>query len=139
MNDTRDNSSESPAGQTAAASVPSIRELPPLEEGGTEARKGFHFQDHVAAALCIDMLDDPSLLEVWCETQDDITLIWRLAQAATKADRNDVSSDERVEFVQVKDLQLIRYKRLILLFVVPLTVYLILYICIGEVFQFILT
>jgi hypothetical protein len=68
----------------------SIHELSPIETGGIEARKGFGFQDHVAAGFCIDKLTNPYLTQVWCETQDDITLIW------------DDEPGERVEFVQVK-------------------------------------
>ncbi len=71
----------------------SIHDLPPLETGGVIARHGFHVQDHVAAGLCIDMLTDQTLLQVWCETQDDITLIWR-------------TSPDWVEFVQVKSNEL---------------------------------
>jgi len=46
-----------------------------LERGGVEARKGFELQDHVAVGFLIDLLTTPGLLEVWCETHDDITLI----------------------------------------------------------------
>ena len=56
--------------------TPSIHDLPPLERGGVEARKGFALQDHVAVGFLIDLLATPGLLEVWCETHDDITLIW---------------------------------------------------------------
>ena len=72
----------------------SIRDLPPLERGGVEARQGFEFQDHVAASLLIQMLERNDLLEVWCETHDDITLIWQGING------------EEVEFVQVKALTL---------------------------------
>lgn len=72
------------------APAPSIHSLAPLERGGVEARIGFEFQDHVAAGYLIDLLEEPDLLEVWCETHDDITLI-RQGQASQK-----------VEFVQVK-------------------------------------
>lgn len=68
----------------------SYRDLAPLERGGVIARNGFEFQDHVAARYCIDMLNDDSLIEVWCETLDDITLV-RLS-----------GDDEIFEFVQVK-------------------------------------
>ena len=71
-----------------------IREHEPIETGGTVARKGFIFQDHVATGFCIVLASDPNLREVWCETQDDITLIW-----AGKL-------DESVEFVQVKSNEL---------------------------------
>lgn len=56
----------------------SYRDLKPLEFGGEVARNGFGFQDHVAAGYCIQMLTDPTLVEVQCETLDDITLVWKL-------------------------------------------------------------
>lgn len=74
-----------------AASLPkSIFDLPPLETGGVANRVGLAFQDHVAAGFCLIMLLNPQLLEVWCEAQDDITLIWK---------RNGLLE---VEFIQVK-------------------------------------
>jgi hypothetical protein len=75
-------------------SKPSIHELEPLESGGVIARSGFVFQDHVAASFLIDMLKTPALQEVWCETQDDITLIWLC------------DSHQEVEFIQVKNVEL---------------------------------
>ena len=72
----------------------SYHDLPPLERGGVEARKGFEFQDHIAAGMLIEMLADDELLEVWCETHDDITLVW------------DGASAQEFEFVQVKALTL---------------------------------
>jgi hypothetical protein len=68
----------------------SVYDLAPTDLGGFEARKGFGFQDHIAATFCIDMLTDPKLEEVWCETLDDIVLIW------------SVNAAKSVEFVQVK-------------------------------------
>ena len=55
----------------------SIHDLPPLETGGIVARKGFSFQDHVAVGFILEMYENENLEQVWCETQDDITLIWR--------------------------------------------------------------
>ncbi|HMS10902.1 MAG TPA: dsDNA nuclease domain-containing protein [Pyrinomonadaceae bacterium] len=49
--------------------------MEPLEEGGTSGRRGIAFQDYVAANFCLEMLLETDLDEVWCETQDDITLI----------------------------------------------------------------
>lgn len=72
------------------ALLPSIHVLAPLEEGGSVARTGFLYQDHVAARYCIQMLRDPSLVEVWCETEDDITLVWQTADGPV------------VEMIQVK-------------------------------------
>lgn len=68
----------------------SIFDLPPLEVGGVENRKGLGFQDHVAAGFCLIMLADAELSEVWCETQDDITLIWTRRAGI------------QIEFIQVK-------------------------------------
>lgn len=73
---------------------PSIRALSPLESGGVHARAGLSFQDHVATAFLLRMLTDDCLAEVWCETQDDVTLIWQRGSA------------EAVEFVQVKSAEL---------------------------------
>lgn len=72
----------------------SFRELKPLEFGGEIARNGFGFQDHVAAAYCIRMLTDPMLAEVWCETLDDITLVWK------------INGKEIFEFIQAKSNEL---------------------------------
>lgn len=68
----------------------SIRDLVPKDFGGIIARKGFAYQDHVAAKFCLEMLLGNDLLEVWCETYDDIVLI-HIHDAC-----------ETVEFVQVK-------------------------------------
>jgi Cap4 dsDNA endonuclease len=76
------------------SSVPSFtsyHDLVPLESGGVIARSGFDFQDHVSAGYCLDMLACEELLAVWCETLDDITLVWRK------------DSQEKFEFVQVKN------------------------------------
>jgi hypothetical protein len=70
--------------------VRSIHELDPLESGGTAARQGFLFQDHVAAGFCLELLVSGRLKSVWCETLDDVTLISEDGEA------------EVVEFVQVK-------------------------------------
>jgi hypothetical protein len=72
----------------------SIHSLGPLEIGGVVARRGFAVQDHVAAGYCLDMIRDQSLTQVWCESQDDITLIWING------------TTEEVEFIQVKSNEL---------------------------------
>lgn len=72
----------------------SIHALPPLERGGVVARHGFDVQDHVAAGFVLSMLELPELLQVWCETHDDITLIWQ------------GQCGEEIEFVQVKSNEL---------------------------------
>ena len=71
---------------------PSIHTLAPLESGGSRARQGFLFQDHVAARYCLEMVLYDEIQAVWCETLDDITVLRR-------SDGNEVA-----EFVQVKGL-----------------------------------
>jgi hypothetical protein len=71
-------------------SFPPLRTLRPSDSGGSIARTGFAFQDHVAARFCIEMLVDNGLREVWCETYDDVVLVW------------DKDGRELIEFVQVK-------------------------------------
>lgn len=58
--------------------------------GGVAARQGFRYQDHVAVSFLIDMIGDETLLEVHCETHDDIVLVWR------------DGAGPRYEYVQVK-------------------------------------
>ena len=76
--------------------APSIHALAPLEHGGSRARAGFLFQDHVAARYCLEMVLCDDAHAVWCETLDDITV---LRHAREK---------ETVEFVQVKGTTLDR-------------------------------
>lgn len=70
--------------------MPSIFTISPLEEGGPIARGGFNYQDHIAGAFCLEMLRDPNLRAVWCETQDDLLL------------DKMVNGQLSVEFIQVK-------------------------------------
>ncbi len=72
----------------------SIHELPPIETGGIVARKGFSFQDHVAVCFLLDMYENEDLEQVWCETQDDVTLVKKN------------SSGGCVEFIQAKSNEL---------------------------------
>lgn len=44
--------------------------------GGVSGRRGQKHQDHVAASFIIDMLNDSSILQVECETADDVTVRW---------------------------------------------------------------
>lgn len=77
-------------------STPSVSKLPsvfdalPDDLGGIHARQGFAYQDHVAAGFYIEMLTKDNLIEVACETYDDVRLVWQEQQTPT------------VEFVQVK-------------------------------------
>ena len=69
---------------------PSIHTLAPLESGGTHARHGFLFQDHVAARYCLEMVLSDRIQAVWCETLDDITVLRQQGES------------EVPDFVQVK-------------------------------------
>ncbi len=60
------------------------------DAGGVKARQGFTFQDHIAASFLLDLLSDPTLLQVECETGDDIALRWNKNGAGVS------------EYVQVK-------------------------------------
>ncbi|WP_190599840.1 dsDNA nuclease domain-containing protein [Synechocystis sp. FACHB-383] len=62
-----------------------------MESGGVIARRGFEFQDHVAAKYCLEMLQDTTLVAVWCESLDDITLV------SLNGDQ------EEFEFIQAKN------------------------------------
>lgn len=70
--------------------LPSVFDTHPHDLGGIYARQGFAYQDDVAAGFYLQMLVLSNLLEVSCETYDDILLVWR--------DTND----KVLEFVQVK-------------------------------------
>ncbi len=56
--------------------------LPPLiglnasDAGGVAGRRGFRFQDHVAARFLLQLLQTENLVQVECETGDDIALRW---------------------------------------------------------------
>lgn len=60
------------------------------DAGGVAGRRGQKHQDHVAASLVIEMLDDPLMLQIECETADDVTIRWMIDGIATN------------EYVQVK-------------------------------------
>jgi|ERR1700688_1694579 len=65
-------------------------DAPASDAGGVSARRGFKYQDHVAAFFVLTMIDDERLARVECETADDILLIWQHGGA------------EHPEYVQVK-------------------------------------
>jgi hypothetical protein len=82
----------------------SIYGLPPLETGGVQNRKGIAFQDHIALGFCLRVLDDARLIEVWCETQDDITLIWRINGNGLLAEFVQAKSNELDKLWSISDL-----------------------------------
>ena len=79
-------------GTNPEACWPSVDECRPDEEGGPSARAGFNYQDQIAAGFLIEMLEDPTLLKVHCETHDDIVLVRKVNPLLA-------------EYVQVKALE----------------------------------
>lgn len=73
-----------------APALLSVFESTPELLGGIPARQGFAFQDDVAAGFYIKMLLRNDLIEVACETYDDIRLVWQR------------DAEKIIEFVQVK-------------------------------------
>jgi len=71
---------------------PSVEDGTPSEEGGPIARTGFNYQDEIAVGYLLDMLEDPSIQKVHCETHDDVILI----------SQQDASAQVIAEYVQVK-------------------------------------
>ncbi|ADZ91351.1 dsDNA nuclease domain-containing protein [Marinomonas mediterranea] len=60
--------------------------MPKSDSGGIGAKKGFLYQDYVAALYTLKMLDDKSIEKVRCEVSDDIDIIY----------------DDHIEYIQVK-------------------------------------
>ncbi|MBV9569446.1 MAG: DUF4297 domain-containing protein [Hyphomicrobiales bacterium] len=48
------------------------------DAGGVAARVGFKYQDHVAASFVLEMIGDRRVVQIECETSDDITRILNL-------------------------------------------------------------
>ena len=69
---------------------PSIDDHQPNEEGGPTARSGLAYQDEIVVGIFLDMIGDPSIQKVHCETHDDI-IVKRL-----------VVDLDTVEYIQVK-------------------------------------
>jgi hypothetical protein len=79
-------------GEEQPQKLPSVDDVKPIEEGGPIARSGFNYQDEIAVSFLIEMLENPSILKVHCETHDDILLV-RTANASVV---------RLAEFIQVK-------------------------------------
>jgi hypothetical protein len=77
--------------------LPSLFDVAPEEEGGPIARTGFDYQDELAVSLLIEMLGDPDVDCIFCETHDDVVVCrTRLGRPVA-------------EFVQVKAEQPYQY------------------------------
>jgi hypothetical protein len=84
--------SEPPTNEENLQVLPSVDDVKPEEEGGPIARSGFNYQDEIAVSFLIEMLENPALLKVHCETHDDVLLVYEV----------DGSATHFAEFVQVK-------------------------------------
>jgi hypothetical protein len=87
-----------------SSELPSVDETTPDDEGGTNARRGFDFQDEVAVSFFIGMLEDSSILKVHCETHDDIVLVCSGARNTRIAEYVQVKGGEPDTLWSVADL-----------------------------------
>lgn len=86
---------DSLGGGDSTDSKKSILDLVPRERGGVEARTGFVLQDHVGVSFCLEMIGGNGIEVIWCEADDDLTIVRRLEGGGFEP-----------EFVQVKGEQL---------------------------------
>ncbi|RAP40409.1 hypothetical protein BYZ73_15130 [Rhodovulum viride] len=73
-------------------SWPSVDSVPPVEEGGPIARRGFTYQDEIAVGFLLEMIADEQLTKIHFESHDDLVLV-RSPMSGTTL---------RAEYVQVK-------------------------------------
>ncbi|TAZ70706.1 DUF4297 domain-containing protein (plasmid) [Rhizobium ruizarguesonis] len=86
-------------------SWPSIDHAKPDDEGGPVARTGFNYQDEIAVGFLIDMLVQPDLLKIHCETHDDIVLIRHPKEGLQRtAEYVQVKASEQDKLWSVADL-----------------------------------
>jgi hypothetical protein len=67
----------------------------PAEEAARRSRRGYEYQDLVAASFCLQMLRDKSLRTVACETQDDVVLTWEGTNGGSFEEFVQVKSDRQ--------------------------------------------
>lgn len=82
--------------EQAVADFPSVDDAKPSEDGGPTARIGFSYQDHVTVGLALDMLADPKVIKLHCETHDDVIIV------SVGDDEADETSVTIAEYVQIK-------------------------------------
>lgn len=73
---------------------PSVDNARPTEEGGSAARAGFNYQDEVAVSLLLNMLENPTVLKLHCETHDDTVVIHAAGDGARIAEYVQVKATE---------------------------------------------
>jgi hypothetical protein len=90
-------------------SLSSVDYAKPEEEGGPIARSGFTYQDEIAVGFLLQMLDDPLLLKVHCETHDDMVLVCGKEGSAVRfAEFVQVKASEQDKLWSVADLSIRR-------------------------------
>lgn len=82
---------------------PSIDDHQPDEEGGPTARSGLAYQDEIVVGIFLDMIGDPSIQKVHCETHDDI-IVRRLIVDVDIAEYIQVKSNEPNKLWSVSDM-----------------------------------
>lgn len=83
---------------------PSVEEAVPAEEGGPIARTGFNYQDEIAVGFLLEMLENPTVIKVHCETHDDVVVIRNPVQSELVAEYVQVKGSEADKFWSVSDL-----------------------------------
>jgi hypothetical protein len=83
---------------------PSIDDHQPDEEGGPTARSGLAYQDEIVVGIFLDMIADPSIQKVHCETHDDI-VVKRLAADVDTVEYVQVKSNEPDKLWSVADIR----------------------------------
>lgn len=92
---------------SAEAQWPSVDDAVPDEQGGPTARIGFNYQDEVAVSVLLEMLADPLVIKVHCETHDDIAKIYHTdanGGALICAEYIQVKASEQDKLWSVADL-----------------------------------
>jgi hypothetical protein len=89
---------------TPPKAFPSVEDVKPSEEGGPIARTGFNYQDEIAVGYLLDMLEDPSILKVHCETHDDVVLVSQSTSTQVVAEYVQVKGSEEDKYWSVADL-----------------------------------
>jgi Cap4 dsDNA endonuclease len=83
---------------------PSVEDVAPAEEGGPIARTGFNYQDEIAVGFLLEMLEDPTVEKVHCETHDDIVVLRRSESTEMIAEFVQVKGSEEDKFMSVADI-----------------------------------
>jgi hypothetical protein len=90
--------------ETIEISWPSVDDAKPAEEGGPNARVGFNYQDEIAVWFLIQMLEDPLIVKIHCETHDDIVLVRQFDCGLRIAEYIQVKSNEQDQLWSIANL-----------------------------------